>query len=220
MSGPLALSYALLWALVVGESVLLLLMFRELGRIYLSQSSSFARDGVDVGSRVPDIGVRLGGRELALADALPGASFTVIVAARDDCPYCLDAARAVAEGISGADDVQAIVLMRGRVAPAYHQLAGVAVAEVGERAFARLRIRATPFGLVVSETGRVLSKGILNHSAHLTDLLEQADRHAGGRVMSARFSRDVSANGGSLNVVAVTGSVRQPVSTRENPNAT
>ncbi len=48
-------SYIVLWALVVGLSLLMLLVFRQFGIVYLKSSDGVARSGIRIGTNVPDL---------------------------------------------------------------------------------------------------------------------------------------------------------------------
>lgn len=63
-------SYALLWALVCAQALVLLGVMREIGRILLGSRGGVARDGVRVGARLPDFSFRVGGDERLLRETL------------------------------------------------------------------------------------------------------------------------------------------------------
>src|SRR6266545_419043 len=49
------LSYILLWVLIAFESLVLVLVLRELGVLYLGRREVFERDGPDEGKPLPDL---------------------------------------------------------------------------------------------------------------------------------------------------------------------
>src|SRR5438067_7226270 len=54
MDGIWIVSFIALWIIVIGEGVLILLLYRQLGVLYLGSAAGVSRDGLAVGSQAPD----------------------------------------------------------------------------------------------------------------------------------------------------------------------
>jgi hypothetical protein len=199
MSTLFVASYVLLWILVVGQSIMLFILLRELGRIYLSQSSSFVRDGVAQGSPLPALPIMTPDGSAGLDSLYTGARYTALLVARPDCPYCPEAADVVRQWAGQAPELGAGVVVDGRELGAYADKgvpAGLLDPDMARR---QLRVRATPFVFVVDHRGIVLGKGVINAADHLDEVLQRARDVSGAELPSAR--RD-----GALTILQVEGS--------------
>ncbi len=54
MEGIWLISYIVLWAAVLALGVLVLLLYRQLGIMYLGTAEGVSRDGIDRGATAPD----------------------------------------------------------------------------------------------------------------------------------------------------------------------
>ena len=68
MSGIWLVSYIALWAIVLFQGVVIFVLLRQLGVIYLGTARGVANDGLAVGTEAPDFSVHgLDGEPLSLA---------------------------------------------------------------------------------------------------------------------------------------------------------
>jgi len=175
MSDTFWLSYALLWGMVVAESLLVFALLRELGRIYLRQSQSVSRDGLSVGSTLPEIDVETR-RGRAVLPALLVDRYTLLVCALPDCSLCGPVAEAAARWARHRSQIGALVLLSGsQGGESFRSVENVEVA-VAERedVLRKMEVRASPFVFVVSSRGEVLSKGLANSRRDVRSLLAAA----------------------------------------------
>ena len=80
-------SYIAVWSVVLFQGVVIFLLLRQLGTMYLGTAQGVARDGLPVGERAPDFDVRdAEGRPLSLADfrGMP----LLLVFGSPDCTPC------------------------------------------------------------------------------------------------------------------------------------
>ena len=68
MSGIWLASYIALWAVVLFQGVVIFVLLRQLGVIYLGTAQGVANDGLDVGHAAPDFSLRqIDGQKISLA---------------------------------------------------------------------------------------------------------------------------------------------------------
>jgi hypothetical protein len=176
------LSYGLLWVSVVGLGLLVFLLFREIGRIYLGQSSSFTRDGVDIGRQLPDLSVQTPTASAVLSDLTAGSAYATVLVTRNDCSFCTEAADAVDRAARRSPKLGGVILVDGTdFGPfgSYDDQGGCNVGLLREGDVGELKIRATPFALLVDGDLTVLAKGILNTDRDVSALVERASNEAG-----------------------------------------
>jgi hypothetical protein len=203
MSSLFWLSYVLLWVIAVGSAILVFVLMRELGRIYLSQSSSFVRDGIAKGDRLPDVEVDTPGGTVSLPDLTAGNAYTVVLAVRPDCPYCPAAAEAVVHWTARAEGLGAVLLVAGGDLGRYESIQKASAAGIDEHVLeSTLRVRVTPFGFLVDRRATVLAKGLVNDTSHIEGLVEQVD----GDPLLGRLS---SSNGRDELSVVLAGASRE-----------
>lgn len=213
-------SYALLWVLVVGLGVIVLALFRELGRIYLSAPDSYHRDGVAVGRRLPNLELTLPQGAASLEQVLSPWPCSMVLATRPDCEFCPGAARAVAHGLEVLPDVAGVVLETELAPSADGELGGLVVAGMGPHGLSHLGVRATPFAFVVARDRTVLAKGIVNDEGHLRELLEQAARSPEGEVIARQLPPRRDPRDPVLNVIHAGSPQPESTSTRRESHAT
>jgi hypothetical protein len=174
MSNTFWLSYALLWVMVVAESLLLFALLRELGRIYLRQSQSISRDGLSVGSVLPEIDVETPRGQTVLPSLLV-TPYTLIVCALPDCPLCGPVVEAGVRWAHHRSQIGALVLLSGPASEHSFDSDNVEVAIAdSDEVLQRLEVRASPFVFVVSRRGEVLAKGLANGRRDVRRLLADA----------------------------------------------
>jgi len=173
MSEAFWASYALLWALVCAQALVLLGVMREIGRILLGSRGGVARDGVRVGARLPDFSFRVGGDERLLRETLDQ-PLSILLFTLANCPVCPQVIEMVERWAGRLDGVGAVTLVAGGDARdgvgSDSSTAGAVDAAVGRL----LRVRASPFAFAVTSEGVVLAKGLLNRHRDIKRLLKRA----------------------------------------------
>lgn len=174
-------SYGILWAIVVGETVLLFALLLELGRMRLSRPQSIANDGLPIGTPLPEVSVRSDDGVRPLGTLL-GDQRTLVFCALADCPFCgpaLSAARGILAEDPALDGV--LVVSGPELGPyaAEDELATV-TAEQSD-VLRSLRVRAFPFAFIVDSEGTILSQGLVNSQHDLLKLSGRAS-HAARRL--------------------------------------
>ncbi|HEX2050014.1 MAG TPA: hypothetical protein VHJ34_05185 [Actinomycetota bacterium] len=177
------MSYVVLWTMTAATLIVLLVVLRQLGLIYLrARSAAFDLDeGPLIGSVVAFDEVDDRGNEFSFPNA--DAELNVLVFASPHCALCKESLG----GLRGA--------LKGREASVVVVSEGDAESNAGLRAIARdathfvtslkrqraLRIETIPYALVTTGTGVVVAKGIVNYVEDLETLLDDALEKAGPR---------------------------------------
>jgi hypothetical protein len=175
MSSLFWISYGLLWVTVLVTGVLVFLLLREIGRIYLAQTPGSAREGVAVGRRLPDLRLGTTDGDVRLRALLDGADHTVVLIASSGCGLCPEAAEALGEWVRAAPALGGVVLVDGDGWESYASNAALDAAQLPAGAMNReLELSATPFAFVVDRELKVLSKGIVNNEGHIVKLLRES----------------------------------------------
>jgi hypothetical protein len=175
MSSLFWVSYVVLFVVVAVQSVLLYLLLREIGKIYLSESTSFIRDGVPTGKQLPDLSVTTAGGRERLADLVGAAPYAFVLVAQPDCSYCRDAAAALRRWAGGSAKLTSVTLVDGDDVTPYERISARAVARLAPHDMhRRLRVRATPYVFLVDRSRRVLAKGLVNDERDVRDLIERS----------------------------------------------
>jgi hypothetical protein len=172
-------SYGLLWLATIGQGLLVFLLLRELGKVYLSQTSAYNRDGMPIGKRVPDLLLETPAGMMSLSELTDGSPYSAILLARSDCDLCDDAATVVRRWVSDSTKLRGVVLVEGDDLGGYDDRGRSKVARLESGDLQRrLKVRGTPFLLFVNRELVVLSKGIVNTDAHMASLIERAGTEA------------------------------------------
>ena len=179
MSGPWLASYIALWAVVLFQGVVIFILLRQLGVIYLGTAQGVAGDGLSPGERAPDFALPdLDGREIALSGfrGLP----LLLVFGSPSCGPCKTLIPDLqAFAAEKRDQLRVLFLSRGEVEDARtfarEQDVRVPVAVHPDEALAeKYKVRVTPFAFVIDGEGVVRAKGLANNRAHLDMLLRQS----------------------------------------------
>jgi len=178
MHGWWAVSYVVLWILVIGLALLSLALARQVGTLHLRLGP---RGALEIDQEGPPLGeapepldlADLDGRPVSIGG--PGASQLVLFVS-PDCPVCRDvlpslgaAARAgglspvVVADIEPGDTHELLDRVRAPVAPAPFALE-------------RYGVPGTPFAVVFDRMGVVRAKGTVNNLEQLEGLVDTARR--------------------------------------------
>jgi hypothetical protein len=167
-------SFVVLWVLVVGQSLLLLTLLREIGRIYLSDTSALQRDGIALGRRLPPIKVNTRRGDSTL-DAFLRSRLNIVMIASDGCGVCGPTADVVRRWASRSTDINGVVLLNAKKLGVWGDVSGLDVVLVSaEDVKSQLEVRATPFVFVTDADGAILAKGLVNTHRHVKQLLRDA----------------------------------------------
>lgn len=165
-------SYVVLWASVALESLLLFVLLRELGRVYLAETNSLSRDGIAVGHAVPNVTIGLRDSEDKLASLLTGTEQTVLLFASTACRLCRDAVTAIPTIKRRHPEAELALIVGGDDRGPFDVVTDVEVALIPKEVMHRkMRVRATPYAMVVTGGGVVTAKGIVNTDSDLEALL-------------------------------------------------
>lgn len=182
MSGWWAVSYVVLWLLVGALLVVLLVVLRQLGLVYMRAKGGgfFLDEGPAVGSLVTAFGEPslFGGEDVYFPDTNREASLLIVASPR--CAICKDVLRGLGPATKGRD-LAAVVLTEGS-AHENGELAEI----VGDRASVTanlqrqrmLGIQSIPYAVVASPDGVVLAKGPANSVDDLADIVDRSERAA------------------------------------------
>lgn len=186
MSGWWLASHLLLWALLIATLLVLLIVLRQLGLIYLRMRGGGLR--LDEG---PALGVALQFDEIDINDEqlrFPVArdALNLLLFTSPWCAICKEALRGLAPALSH-HNVRAVVVDAGEAEEARVQR-DLIDADVGFIASLKrqkkIGIETIPYAIVTNGEGVIIGKGIVNNLADLEDLLEASEAHLGGHLQS------------------------------------
>jgi methylamine dehydrogenase accessory protein MauD len=171
-------SYLVLWGLLAATLVVLLVVLRQLGLIYLrSRSGGLHLDeGPELGAIVTpwdEIDERTGA-QFRFPDSV--ASLSLLVFASPHCAICKDTLRGI-RGATRGREVSVTVVSEGE--PGENEELR-ALLDGGVRFVSSVRrqrmlgIETIPYGIVADDKGVVLAKHIVNNLEDLEDLLDRA----------------------------------------------
>ena len=179
MSGPWLVSYIALWAVVLFQGVVIFLLLRQLGVIYLGTAQCVARDGLPLGRRAPDFTLPdLDDRPTSLAGfrGLP----LLLIFGSATCAPC----RTLIPDLNvfareRRQELRVLFLSRGEVEEA-RRFAGELDVQVpvavhpDETLPDQYKTRVTPFAFLIDGDGVIRAKGLANNREHLEMLLRMA----------------------------------------------
>ena len=179
MSGPWLASYVALWAVVLFQGVIIFILLRQLGVIYLGTAQGVARDGLSLGQRAPEFSLPgLDGATVALRDFRDAPLLLVF-----GSPTCAPCKTLIPDLEAFATEKQSelrvLFLSRGEIEEsrrfAQENGARVPIAVHPDEALAeQYKVRVTPFAFLIDREGVVRAKGLANNRDHLDMLLRQA----------------------------------------------
>ncbi len=179
MSGIWLASYIALWAVVMFQGVVIFVLLRQLGVIYLGTARGVSDDGLDIGSKAPDFSVRqLNGESLSLTSFQ--SKPLVLVFGSPTCAPC----RGLIPDLNvfaheRERELGVLFLSRGNDESA-RRLADELKIEVPVAAHPdehlpnQYQARVTPFAFLIGEDRTIRAKGLANNREHLELLLRNA----------------------------------------------
>lgn len=172
-------SYLALWALVAAMFVVLLVVLRQLGLIYLrTKGGGLSLDeGPALGSIMTPFHEM--DDEQGVEFRFPSAetAISVLLFTSSECPICKEVLRGVS-ALVRHHDVSVVVLSDGTREQNRELRAlvdGKAHFATNLRRQQALGVESIPYAIAVNETGVVLEKKLVNHLDDLEDLLERAN---------------------------------------------
>ncbi len=184
MSGWWLASYLVLWALLAASVVVLLVVLRQLGLVYLrlheGTAEIVAEDGPALGSAIEPLGAVDGEALTPFRFPDPGFGLNLITFVSSECRFCKSALEELPSAVN-AKKVH-VVVASDRFATGsddFREALGNLATFVAEKPLrSRLRINRVPFALVTDGNGIVLSKGVVNTADDFAELVTQAQSHA------------------------------------------
>ena len=181
MSGAWLASYIALWAVVLFQGVVIFLLLRQLGVMYLGTAQGVARDGLPVGRSAPEFTVQdVQGRQLSLAD-FRGTSLLLIFGSANcaPCRALIPDLNVFAEERRSELDVLFLCQSEPEAARRFVAETGVRVpvaVQPDDTLADAYKARVTPFAFLIDGEGVIRAKGLANNREHLELLLRMAER--------------------------------------------
>lgn len=177
MSSIWLASYLFLWLLVLALAVAVILLYRQLGEMYLGTSESRSRDGIRVGTRAPSTTLS---DQRGVARTFPSPRPTLVVFGAPTCGPCVDLMPdlvAFAEQrpttdfwfVSTADSAANNNFAR------QHRLQFPVLTDSDQRVALQYKVRVTPFAFYIDAAGVVRAKSVVNRLSQLRALVQRAD---------------------------------------------
>jgi peroxiredoxin len=167
-------SYLALWVVVVVLSVMVILLYRQLGEMYLGTREGRSRDGLRLGARVPGFSLL---NQHGATVTLPQRKPSIIVFGSPSCGPCT---KLMPELVNFYHEVQGriyVAFVSSADPEANQKFASENAAEfdvLTEQRVALLgayKVRSTPFAFYLDHDGIVRSKGIVNRNSQIRALV-------------------------------------------------
>jgi len=167
MEGIWLVSYIILWILVIGLGLLVFLLYRQLGVMYLGSAEGVSRDGLTKGTPAPDFNLMDQYGNAQRLSSYRGRP-VLLVFGSPSCTPCRTLLPQLEEWAADHRDMGVISL---NAAPRDETLKYVSdmgatvpvVAHTPDDKIAdRYKVRVTPFSFMVDENGVVRAKGLVN----------------------------------------------------------
>jgi methylamine dehydrogenase accessory protein MauD len=177
MSGPWLVSYVVLWGVVLFQGLVIFVLLRQMGLMYLGTAQGVARDGLAPGTKAPDFTLSdLAGNLVSLAD-FRGRRLLLIFGSTT-CGPC----RALVPDLNAfarerASEFATLFLIYGDTTSGRRFVDELGLetphavhmdADLADK----YKARVTPFAFVIDGEGVVRSKGLANNREHL-EMLER-----------------------------------------------
>jgi thiol-disulfide isomerase/thioredoxin len=182
MSGIFLTSYALLWLIVATLVVLVVLLYRQFGLMYMRSGRRIDLLGLDVGAQAPELTVATpdaGLRTLTWRHAVGTYEGSVALFALPTCAICRSIAEDAHEVAEQWPSVEFVWIDRELRMPEdagqQNFMRGwqIALSE-DEAAFKEFEIGALPFVYAIGKDGTILSKKLVNTARDIHLTLESA----------------------------------------------
>lgn len=179
MSGIWLGSYIALWAIVLFQGLLIFLLLRQLGQMYLGTARGVAGDGLPLGREAPDFSAPdLEGRTVSLT-GFRGQPLLLIFGSPTcgPCRTLIPDLNVFAE--ERRQELRVLFMSRGeleetqRFASEFDVRVPIAI-HPDEELPGKFQARVTPFAFLLDSDGVIRAKGLANNRSHLDLLLRMA----------------------------------------------
>ena len=172
MEGIWLVSYIVLWILVLALGALVLLLYRQLGIMYLGSAEGVSRDGLPKGTPAPDFTLTdqyghqqrvaaYRGRPLLLIFGSAGCSpCRILMPQLDEWLAAHPEMGIIWLNMNSPEETLKYVSDVGATVPVVPTTPDDKIAE-------RYRVRVTPFSFMIDENGVIRTKGLVNTKAGL-----------------------------------------------------
>lgn len=173
MTGALLISYLALWLLVLALAVLVLVLYRQLGELYLGTSEGRARDGLALGAKAPRFTLR---DQRNAVTHFPTSASTVLVFGSPHCAPCVSLMPELAKLARSNAELRVLFVSAAdyeanRRLAEEHRVEFPILTQDRESVSDDYGVRRTPFAFYIDSSGVVRSKGLVNGMGHLRSLL-------------------------------------------------
>jgi methylamine dehydrogenase accessory protein MauD len=172
MEGVWLVSYIVLWLLVLGMGVLILLLYRQLGIMYLGSAEGVSRDGLNKGTQAPDFSLTDQYGNLQRLINYRGRP-TLLLFGSPHCSPCRTLLPQLHDWASAHPDVGVIWLNAASPEESLKFVsdtgATIPVAPYPPEGnlLDTYKVRVTPFSFLLDENGVIRAKGLVNTKAGL-----------------------------------------------------
>ncbi|MCD8511815.1 MAG: redoxin domain-containing protein [Bacillus sp. (in: Bacteria)] len=171
-------SVILLWALVLFNTFLLFLLFRQFGQVYLNTGKGIARDGIAFGQPIPRYNIfSLTKNKDVLMEDFLGKKPALIAFISPTCKPCMELLPDWKEKESTQNGkINFITVVVGEERKVYdllkkREIAGEVLWDKNKELFSAFKVRVTPFAFAVNELGLVKDKGLCGSNEQIDFLL-------------------------------------------------
>ena len=175
MSGWWLASYVLLWLLVVTSLLVLLVVLRQLGLVYLNTRGGLRLDiGQSVGTPIEFSAVDIDGRMVRFPSG--SAAHNLLLFTSPECTLCHGALAALPAALAHRD-LSAFVVDAGEPgeSSAVRERTTKDVPVIPSLALQqKLGIDSMPYGIVTDTKGVIVGKSVVSHLDDMEDLLDRA----------------------------------------------
>lgn len=202
----LLISTILLWIAVATLTVLIVLIYRHFGLLYIGSRDRVAMTGLSVGAAAPTApSVLLDNKLSSLQWDAPGEGrATMLVFSIPPCPLCAELIPHLNEFVEGWGQLADLVLVERDLPGLVGNPRDLPIdrrwtysLSEGGALHDAFDVEATPFAFLVSTSGRVLAKGLVNTVRHLSGLMESAlEAESGQLLLDEKIRRRLSRAGG------------------------
>lgn len=183
MSGAWLVSYVVLWGVVLFQGVVIFVLLRQLGLMYLGTARGVSRDGLAPGQRAPDFSLPdLEGRLLSLAN-FAGRPLLLVFGS----PTCVPCRGLIPDlnvfARERRQELSVLFLSRSELEEARRfaqelDLQVPLAVHPDQSLPDTYKARVTPFAFLIDGEGVVQAKGLANNREHLEMLLRMAQEHS------------------------------------------
>ena len=176
MSSLFISSYIVLWVVVICLSFLMLLVYRQFGLVYLKTSEGVARGGLKIGTTVPDLSLKTSfNKEIKLSQYTDP---VVLLFTSPSCGPCKKLLSNLNDLIIEFPKLNIIVFsIDTKVEDSLPNVRCPIIPIEDRKLFEEVfKGEVTPFGFLIDENRKVLSKGIINDNNSIKFLFDTSKK--------------------------------------------